>query len=377
MNKLLLLSGFLSASLLLADLKESMRDYNSYAKNIFNNDTPAFEFEEGNTRQLSSAKYLFKKTVNSVVYVHGQFGTGSGIIVGPNHILTNYHVVHDGSSAMYQLYNKNVTVAKQLANEPVYRCEVMAVDKKRDLALLKTDERLRNSARLARNSGIEVADGVFAIGHPLGELIWSFTEGTISALPSPYEWDYDGRQTGMVANCIQTQTPINPGNSGGPLFNDAGELVGVNSFGYGTTGLNFAVRIDEVSDFIKKAKKGKYPKGVDTPIDWIPVPLDVLKEWGFAENVRSLAADTNFDGRYNEWWFYSTPTPNADTSDWSTLGSAYDWNSDGYWDMTWDAESGEFLIDANYDGYWDLVGRDTDKDDDNWPDDFKDYVAEE
>jgi len=255
MTKVLLLSGFLSVSLLFPDFKESMRDYNSYAKNIFNNDTPAFEFEEGSTRQLSSAKYLFKKTVNSVVYVHGRFGRGSGIIVGPNYILTNYHVVNNGAGAMYQLYDKNVTVAKQLANEPVYRCEVVAVDKKRDLALLKTDERLRNSARLARNSGIEVADGVFAIGHPLGELIWSFTEGTISALPSPFEWGY-GSTKDMIANCIQTQTPINPGNSGGPLFNDAGELVGVNSFGRSGSGLNFAVRIDEVTDFIKKAKKG-------------------------------------------------------------------------------------------------------------------------
>ena len=368
MFKLSILTFAICVSYIFADFKESMRSYNSYAKNVINNNSTAFEFDEGSTRQLSSAKYLFKKTVNSVVYIQGRFGSGSGIIVGPNHILTNYHVVNDAARAMFQLYDKNITVAKQLKDHPIYNAEVMAVDKKRDLALLKTDKRLKNSARLARNSGIEVADGVFAIGHPLG-LIWSFTEGTISALPSPFEWDYDDRQRDMVANCVQTQTPINPGNSGGPLFNDAGELVGVNSFGRGT-GLNFAVRIDEVKDFIKKAKRGSYPKGEDTQVEWISVPLDVIESWGFSSDVRCLVGDTDFNGGYDEWWFYSTD--NLDKE----IGAAFDWNGDGYWDMFWDEETNEFLLDTDYDGNWDLVGRDTDKDDDWWPDEFKDFVAE-
>ena len=64
---------------------------------------------------------------------------------------------------------------------------------------------------------------VFAIGHP-EQLVWSFTDGSISRIRKNFKWEYGDHE--MKADVIQTQTPINFGNSGGPLFNVKGELIG-------------------------------------------------------------------------------------------------------------------------------------------------------
>nr|NIQ32387.1 trypsin-like serine protease [Nitrososphaeria archaeon] len=54
------------------------------------------------------------------------------------------------------------------------------------------------------------------------------------------------------AKVIQTQTPINPGSSGSPLLNDRAELIGINSFGKRGEGLNYAVAIDVIQDFLRR-----------------------------------------------------------------------------------------------------------------------------
>tara|TARA_B100002051_G_C16716277_1_gene629654 strand:- start:64 stop:1161 length:1098 start_codon:yes stop_codon:yes gene_type:complete len=343
-----------------------LRTYNNYLKNTVGNETPAFSFKEGSTRQISNAKYLYDKTVNDVVYVVGAYGSGSGIVISPYEILTNYHVVHNSSKAAYHLFNRDVTVLKQVADEPLYEAEVVALDKDRDLALLRTKKRLSTSGVLfARNSSISVGDDVFAIGHPAGN-IWSYCQGTISALPSPYEWSYSSAQSGMVANCIQTQTPTNPGNSGGPLLNSRGHLVGVNSFGSpGYEGLNFAVRIDEVESFLVDARNGRYPKGVDTEAEYKVLSRQECSELGFPGS-RIEAIDTNFSGQYDEYWIYEDSDDNVDFIFW-------DWNDDGTPNMVWNGELNLFFIDDTYDGYPDRVGRDTDADEDPWPDDFISY----
>jgi len=86
-----------------------------------------------------------------------------------------------------------------------------------------------------------VGETVFAIGNPLG-LTRTVSQGIVSTTNR----DFEGRLY------IQTTADINPGNSGGPLFNLAGEVIGVTSMGYlFYGGLNFAIPIDVVRRFVE------------------------------------------------------------------------------------------------------------------------------
>ena len=99
-------------------------------------------------------------------------------------------------------------------------------------------------------SRIRVGEKVFAIGNPLG-LERTVTDGVISTINRAFE--------GLVY--IQTNADINPGNSGGPLFNLAGEVVGVTNMGYiFFGGLGFAIPVDYVKHFIENRDAFVYDK---------------------------------------------------------------------------------------------------------------------
>jgi serine protease Do len=161
------------------------------------------------------------------VPMHGQ---GSGFIVKPEGlILTNAHVVRDASE---------VTV--KLTDRREFRAKVVGGDPESDIAVLRIDARNLPTVRLGNAANARVGDWVVAIGSPYG-FENSVTAGIVSA---------KGRSLpgGAYVPFIQTDVAVNPGNSGGPLFNLAGEVIGVNSQIYsrsgGYQGLSFAIPID-------------------------------------------------------------------------------------------------------------------------------------
>jgi len=175
-------------------------------------------------------------------------GVGSGFIVSPDgYILTNAHVVADA-----------VEVTVRTPDKREFRAKVIGADRRTDVALVKIDARDLPSVRIGDTSRLKVGEWVAAIGSPFG-LENTVTAGIVSAksraLPSE----------GYVP-FIQTDVAINPGNSGGPLFNMAGEVVGINSQIYSRTGgfmgLSFAIPI-EVAMKIKDdlLKYGKVQRG--------------------------------------------------------------------------------------------------------------------
>jgi serine protease Do len=97
---------------------------------------------------------------------------------------------------------------------------------------------------------LNVGDGVFAVGNPLG-LERSVSQGIISTLNRNFE--------GLVY--LQTDAAINPGNSGGPLFNMKGEVVGVTNMGFrGTDNLGFAIPVPYVKDFLRNREAFAFDK---------------------------------------------------------------------------------------------------------------------
>ena len=139
-------------------------------------------------------------------------GAGSGVIISEDgYILSNNHVVEGA---------KEVSVT--LANKKEYPAEVIGLDPKTDLAVLKIDApKGLPKASLGNSENLKVGDWVVAIGNPFG-LNHTVTSGIVSA---------KGRVIGAgpYDNFIQTDASINPGNSGGPLFNMKGEVVGINT----------------------------------------------------------------------------------------------------------------------------------------------------
>jgi serine protease Do len=144
---------------------------------------------------------------------------GSGVIVmEEGYILTNNHVIKDADEIKVILSDKSE-----------YMGEVVGTDPKTDLAVVKIDANGLKAIEWGDSDRLRVGETVIAVGSPYG-LNQTVTSGIVSA---------KGRANVKIADYedfIQTDAAINPGNSGGPLVNIRGELVGINTAIFSTSG---------------------------------------------------------------------------------------------------------------------------------------------
>jgi S1-C subfamily serine protease len=168
-------------------------------------------------------------------------GAGSGFIWDEQgHIVTNFHVIQNASSAQVMLNDRTAVNAR-----------LVGVSEDYDLAVLKIDVPSGDLRPIdvGTSKDLQVGQKVFAIGNPFG-LDQTLTTGVISGLgreiPAP-----TGRP---IQGVIQTDAAINPGNSGGPLLDSAGRLIGVNtaisSPSGAYAGVGFAVPVDTVQRIV-------------------------------------------------------------------------------------------------------------------------------
>jgi putative serine protease PepD len=172
-----------------------------------------------------------------------QQAQGSGFVYDSSgHIVTNQHVVDGATSISVKFWNGKT-----------YRATVVGTDSSTDLAVLKVDapSSVLQPLSLGDSSKVAVGDGVVAIGSPFG-LAESVTSGIVSALhrqiTSPNNFAID--------DSIQTDAAINHGNSGGPLFNQQGQVIGVNaqieSESGGNDGVGFAIPSNTVRSVVSQ-----------------------------------------------------------------------------------------------------------------------------
>src|SRR5471032_1685048 len=173
---------------------------------------------------------------------------GSGFIISADgYILTNAHVV-DGTD--------EITV--RLTDKREFKAKVVGADKRTDVALIKIEATGLPMVKLGDPNKLKVGEWVVAIGSPFG-FDNTVTAGIVSG---------KGRSLPQenFVRFIQTDVAVNPGNSGGPLFNMAGEVVGINSQIYSRTGgfmgLSFAIPIDLVMDIQSQLRQsGRVSRG--------------------------------------------------------------------------------------------------------------------
>jgi S1-C subfamily serine protease len=155
-------------------------------------------------------------------------GSGSGAIIDKQgHILTNYHVVEGARTLEVTLSDKRKLKAK-----------IIGADPSNDLAVIRVDPAGKplSVVQLGSSSNLQVGQKVLAIGNPFG-LEGTLTTGVISSLRRSIRAE-NGK---LIDDVIQTDAAINPGNSGGPLLNSQGELIGINSQIFSTSGGNIGI----------------------------------------------------------------------------------------------------------------------------------------
>lgn len=201
---------------------------------------------------------------------------GSGFIISEDgYIITNYHVTHGADEIIVRLSDRRELKAK-----------IVGGDKRSDIALLKVEAENLPTLKRGDSKQLEVGEWVLAIGSPFG-FEYSATAGIISALGrSLPEANY--------VPFIQTDVAINPGNSGGPLFNLAGEVIGINSQIYSRTGgfmgLSFAIPIDVAMEVVEQLKEeGQVTRG------WLGVVIqdvtqDLAESFGLDKPQGALVA---------------------------------------------------------------------------------------
>jgi S1-C subfamily serine protease len=231
-------------------LSDSAIENNGIIKANINNDTLSLNKDSGISANDSLIE-LYDKVDQSVVQVThnsdtpGDSRLGSGFIYDElGHIITNYHVVS----------GKNINEKFDITfiDGTAYEAEVIGVDPFAEIAVLKIS--LQNNSQVKEKlvplpignfSKVDVGQRIAAVGNPFG-LSASITEGIVSGLGrllpalSP-----DMSQTPLVLdtpafsipNIIQTDAAINPGNSGGPLLNMNGEVIGINTAIFSSTGV--------------------------------------------------------------------------------------------------------------------------------------------
>lgn len=180
---------------------------------------------------------------------------GSGFILDEEgYILTNGHVIENASEITVILHD-NTPLAAVL----------VGTDKKTDLALIKVDTNHKlTPVKFGDSDKIRVGDWILAIGNPFG-LGGSVTAGIVSAKSRDIA-------SGPYDNFIQTDASINQGSSGGPMFNLQGEVIGINTAIFSTTGgsmgIGFAIPANQAHFVIKQLKeRGKVTRG------WIGIKI--------------------------------------------------------------------------------------------------------
>ena len=199
--------------------------------NMLGNFPPTPIFEE--LKKQLDKQIIDKKKIISI---------GSGFLISKDgYIATNYHVIEDA-----------LEISISLQDKTFYKANLVAFDRKSDLALLKINPTKElKFARFGDSSRVKIGDWLIAIGNPYG-----FGSSVSLGILSARGRDVSSSQSDEY---LQTDTSINKGNSGGPLFNSKGEVVGISTSIFspsgGNVGIAFATPSNNAFQILKQLKE--------------------------------------------------------------------------------------------------------------------------
>lgn len=194
--------------------------------------------------QAAAAKTSEEMQASTVLIVCGDSGIGTGFVIGnSDHVVTNHHVIACQEGAP-------ISVVPEVGN--VIPATVIWSSPEKDLAVLQTESKLnRPAVSFTLSKDVKVTDQVYVMGFPAAAVnseidptslaTVKVSQGIISAKVSS--------SNGVAL--YQTDAPINPGNSGGPLFNQNGDVIGINSMAALVAGVVFDDNGEQIVDRIR------------------------------------------------------------------------------------------------------------------------------
>ena len=197
-----------------------------------------------------------------------KYGSGSGVVVEKEYVLTNYHVVEGSHSLKISIDGDE---------ENLYDATIAAYDADKDVAVLYVPGLPLDAVELGDSDTLEIGEWVVNIGNAIG-FTGTATAGIVSGLNREIPGDGEsvdkyGRATKVVNTMIQTDAAINSGNSGGGMFNTAGQLVGIPTLKYiGTRyssnatveSIGMCIPINEAKAVIEEALKKEKTEAAET-----------------------------------------------------------------------------------------------------------------
>jgi len=191
-----------------------------------------------------------QQTINEAVI-------GSGFVISEDgYIITNYHVAEP-----YLVYGApgGYVLRVVLYDGTTYDATVIGYEEQNDIAVLKINASGLNPVTIGDMTDVKVGNDVYVIGNPLGELTYTMTTGSVSALDRVIT-----TEVSSSINVFQIDAAVNSGNSGGPVYNNRGEVIGIVDAKYsasGVEGLGFAIPIDDAMNIITDLIEHGYVTG--------------------------------------------------------------------------------------------------------------------
>ena len=178
--------------------------------------------------------------------------SGSGFIISNDgYILTNYHVVETA-------YEYDLPLIVSLHDGTDFDAKVIGFESSNDIALVKIEATGLNAAVIANSDNIRVGEPVYAVGNPFGDLVYTMTEGIVSALDRIVTVEKKSIST------FQFSAAVNSGNSGGPVYDAYGEVIGIVSakiMGDSVEGIGFAIPINDAIEIASELIEHGYITG--------------------------------------------------------------------------------------------------------------------
>ena len=236
------------------------------------------------SEKTKTAGEVYKKNIGGVVAVETKGGRqGSGVVVGDNEVVTNCHVIDDGTPVV--VLQREDGESRAVNDFPA---RIIAASS-RDLCLLKTDGLSVPAVEIGKSKSLGVGDPAYAIGHP-SRIYGTMSGGIVSQIhPNPIgvgEW---------AGGEIQTTAAISGGSSGGGLFDGEGRLVGI-TYRSLTPGLHMALPAELVKHLRQRAS-------VEAPLhDELTAALNDPSAGKFRELAGRIAKSLSHPGAMARAW---------------------------------------------------------------------------
>jgi len=178
--------------------------------------------------------------------------SGSGFIVSTDgYILTNYHVI--------EIAQRNELPIRVVLNDgTTYEAKVVGFEESNDVAVLKIDATGLIPVHIGNSDNTRVGQTVYAVGNPFGDLVYTMTDGIVSALDRVVSVE------GKSIRTFQFSAAVNSGNSGGPIYNKYGEVIGIVTAKVvrgNVEGIGFAIPINDAIEIAAELIEHGYISG--------------------------------------------------------------------------------------------------------------------